>query len=245
MNQLFYTPRIQDGLATLDEEESRHLIMVMRRKVGDRLWVTDGLGRYYEAEIAETGKKNAFVRIIAEKGQETVPAFSLHVAIAPTKQMDRLEWFVEKATEIGINEITPLICQRSERDKLRIDRLQKVALSAMKQSLRARLPQINEPTPCKAFIKSAEADQKYIPWCADSPQPHLQHLLKPMGRILIMIGPEGDFSTDEVTLAQQHGFLPVSLGAARLRTETAALYAVNAVQLAGEALNVLNPIPHF
>jgi 16S rRNA (uracil1498-N3)-methyltransferase len=245
MNQLFYTPSIQDGLATLDEEESRHLIMVMRRKIGDRLWVTDGLGHYYEAEIVETGKKNAFIRIVAEKGQENIPTFSLHLAIAPTKQMERLEWFVEKATEIGIDEITPLLCQRSERDKLRIDRLQKTALSAMKQSLRARLPKINELTPYPTFIKSALADQKYIPWCADAPQPHLQSVLAPTGRILIMIGPEGDFSTEEVTLAQAHGFMPVSLGAARLRTETAALYAVNAVQLAGVAVNVLNPIPHF
>ena len=230
MNQLFYTPRIEHGFAYLDEEESRHLL-VMRRKIGDALQTTDGQGFFYETEVTEIGKKYALARIISKTAAAVERPFKLHLAIAPTKQIERLEWFLEKATEIGIDEITPLLCKRSERDTIRLDRLEKILVSAMKQSLRAQLPKLNELTRFSAFAKSVNAPCKRIAWCSDAPLPHLTTAITSGQDIVIAIGPEGDFSTEEVNIALEHGFSGVSLGAARLRTETAGLLAVTAVVL--------------
>jgi 16S rRNA (uracil1498-N3)-methyltransferase len=230
MNQLFYTPRIENGFAHLDEEESRHLL-VMRRKVGDSLQITDGQGFYYETEISEIGKRHAMARIISKTAAVADRPFKLHLAIAPTKQIERLEWFLEKATEIGIDEITPLLCKRSERENIRLDRLEKILVSAMKQSLRATLPKLNELTRFSAFAKSVTAPCKLIAWCSDDPLPHLIKAITPGQDLVIAIGPEGDFSPDEVKTALECGFSGVSLGAARLRTETAGLLAVTAVNL--------------
>lgn len=228
---LFYTPKIENGLAFLDEEESRHLLTVLRRQPGDRLLLTDGRGFFYQAELAEAGKKQAVARIL-----ETTPApperpARLHVGIAPTKQIERFEWFLEKATEIGIDEITPLLCRRSERDTIRLDRLEKILVSAMKQSMRARLPKLNALTPLKKVLENAAEPQKRIAWCADAPLPHVQATLERGRDALILIGPEGDFAPEEVELALKNGFAGVSLGAARLRTETAGVLAVAAVNL--------------
>lgn len=235
MNQLFYTPRIENGFAYLDEEESRHLITVLRRKVGDPLQITDGLGNFYETEISETAKRYALARIVTKTEAPPERPFKLHLAIAPTKQIERLEWFLEKATEIGVDEITPLLCKRSERETIRHDRLEKILVSAMKQSLRAQLPKLNELTRFAAFAKSATAPCKRIAWCSDDPLPHLSTAITPGQDLVIAIGPEGDFSPDEIKTALENGFSGVSLGDARLRTETAGLLAVTAINLHWQA----------
>lgn len=228
---LFYTTHIENGFARLDEEESRHLLSVLRRKPGDRIQLTDGKGAFYEAEITETGKRHALARILSQTVQPAERPARLHLAIAPTKQIERYEWFLEKAVEIGIDEITPLLCQRSERDTVRLDRLEKILVSAMKQSLRAYLPRLNAPIPFKKFAAAATEPQKRIAWCADAPMPHLKTNLLPTLDTLIAIGPEGDFSAEEVALAMQQGFEGVSLGTARLRTETAGVLAVSVFNL--------------
>lgn len=231
MNQLFYTPDIRDGFARLDEEESRHLLSVLRRKVGDRLQLTDGRGVYYEAEISEAGKRHALARILSSTPSAPERPARLHLAIATTKQIERFEWFLEKAVEIGVDEITPLLCQRSERDTIRLDRLEKILVSAMKQSLRARLPQLNPLTRFQKFAAATTEAQKRIAWCADEPLPHLKSTLSPGIDTVIAIGPEGDFSPEEVAAALQSGFTGVGLGTARLRTETAGVLSVSIFNL--------------
>ena len=233
MNQLFFTKKIENGFAYFDEEEGRHLVTVLRRKVGDRLQLTDGRGFYYEAEIAETGKKLVLARILETTAASPEAISPLHLAIAPTKQIERIEWLLEKATEIGVGEITMLHCQRSERDTVRLDRLEKVLVSAMKQSLRAHLPQLHPLTRFQQFVNTVRAEQKFIAWCADAPLPHLKTVLQPGKSTVVLIGPEGDFSPEEVRLAEANGFTGVGLGAARLRTETAGLLAVGVAALAG------------
>jgi 16S rRNA (uracil1498-N3)-methyltransferase len=232
--QLFFTTHIEAGFARLDEEESRHLLQVLRRQVGDPLRLTDGRGRFYDGEIAEAGKRYALVRILREHLVPPERPARLHVAIAPTKQIERFEWFLEKATEIGIDEITPLLCRRSERAQIRLDRLEKIALSAMKQSLRAFLPRLNQLTRFDDFMAQAAAAQKYLAWCSETPLPHLKDRLAAAGiaDTVIALGPEGDFAPEEVVLAEKSGFSGVSLGAARLRTETAGLVAVMVANLA-------------
>lgn len=225
MNQLFYAPSVANGLARLDEEESRHLLTVLRRQVGDRLQMTDGRGFFYEAEIVEAGKKHTVVRVLETTPIPSPPA-RLHIAIAPTKQIERFEWFLEKAVEIGIQEITPLLCRRSERNAIRLDRLEKILVAAMKQSLQGRLPQLNPLTPFPDLVRRSTAAQRCIAWCADTPLPNLKTCLQPATDTVILIGPEGDFSPEEVTLAQTNGFVGVNLGPNRLRTETAGLVAV-------------------
>ena len=231
MNQLFFTQKIEQGFAHFDEEESRHLVTVLRRKVGDLLELTDGRGFYYEAEIAETGKRHVLARILKTTPAAQENAAALHLAIAPTKQIERIEWLLEKATEIGIAEITLLHCRRSERDTVRLDRLEKVLVSAMKQSLRAHLPKLNPMVRFQTFVTKVQAEQKYIAWCADTPLLHLKTLLQPGKNALVLIGPEGDLSPEEVQLAEANGFTGVGLGAARLRTETAGLLVVATVVL--------------
>ncbi|MEZ4941430.1 MAG: 16S rRNA (uracil(1498)-N(3))-methyltransferase [Saprospiraceae bacterium] len=231
MNQLFYTTEIENGLARLDAEESRHLLTVLRRQPGDRLQLTDGRGFFYEAEITEAGKKQAVVHIL-ETRQTQEPAARLHIAIAPTKQIDRFEWFLEKATEIGIQEITPLLCKRSERSTVRHDRLEKILVSAMKQSLQSRLPVLHPLTPFAQLVQQAHESRRFIAWCPEEPPLHLMHQLQAASDALVLIGPEGDFTVDEVALAQANGFTPVGLGPTRLRTETAGVLAVAGFQLA-------------
>lgn len=233
MTQLFYTEKIENGFAHLNEEESQHLLKVLRRRAGDRLQITDGQGFIYEAEIAEAGKKSAVAKILEKKQQPDQRPLRLHLAIAPTKNVDRFEWLVEKAIEIGVDEITPIICHFSERKTLRLDRLQKIAVSAMKQSLRAQLPKINDLTSFEKLVRAAAEPQKFIAWCSgEVAPPHLKNLLRAGEPALILIGPEGDFAEAEVLLAQKIGFQEVSLGAARLRTETAGLFAVSIANLA-------------
>jgi len=230
---LFYTPHIESGFARLDEEESRHLLTVLRRQPGDRLRLTDGRGSFYEAELAEVGKKHALARILSQETPEPERVGRLHLAVAPTKQMERYEWMLEKTTELGVDEITPLLCKRSERDTVRADRLEKILVSAMKQSLRPRLPLLHPPTAFQQLVKNATAPQRRIAWCAPDPLPHLKSALRTDQDALVLIGPEGDFTPEEVAWAAQHGFTGVSLGSARLRTETAGVLAA-AVFLLGD-----------
>lgn len=232
--QLFFATDLRDGFAFFDEEESRHLLTVLRFKVGDALTLTDGKGFLYDAQLSEAGKRQAIARIERQRPAPEDLRPPLHMAVAPPKNLDRFEWFLEKAVEIGVDVVTPLLCDRSERTALRVDRLEKIAVSAMKQSYRARLPRIEPLTPFAHFVQACTTARKFLPWIAPHPQPLLlEALLQGAGSVAIAIGPEGDFSPAEITLAQQSGFQGISLGNARLRTETAAILGVAAVQLAG------------
>lgn len=232
MNNLFYVPQLGSGIVQIAEEESRHIAVVLRKRLGDRLELTDGKGKYAIGELVEIGKRHAAVQILEEK-QFPAPSVRLHLAIAPTKNIDRLEWMLEKAVEIGVDTITPLRCQHSERQQIRYDRLEKIVVSAMKQSLRTYLPTLQELCPFPKLFENLSAKQRFIAWCLDDqPMPHLQSVLQPGLDTLILIGPEGDFSPEEVALAQKNHCQPVTLGTARLRTETAGLYSCAAFNLA-------------
>jgi len=227
---LFYTQKIEGDLAFLEEEEARHCAQVLRRKPGDAVSFVDGAGTFYEGKILEISKKACTIQIVARKS-EPQRDFNLHIAIAPTKSNDRFEWFLEKATEIGIDEVTPLLCAHSERRKIRNDRLEKVLIAAMKQSLKATLPKLHELTPFAGFIANAQADQRFIAHLDETPTPHLQEACQPNRSVLVLIGPEGDFSPAEIELALQHDFQSASLGPSRLRTETAGIVACHIVNL--------------
>lgn len=237
--QLFYTTHIENKYAYLPEVEARHAVQVLRKKVGDLLHFVDGQGNWYEGIINETGKKKCILEIITIKENFAPLPVHLHIGIAPTKNIDRLEWFLEKATEIGISEITPILCQRSERKNIRLDRLEKVVVSAMKQSLKAYLPKLNNLTPFPKFIQSIDSQtatsSRFIAHCAeDEKKQLLQRNYTTGSDVCILIGPEGDFSTPEVELAFQHGFGAVSLGNSRLRTETAGIVAVHTIAMKNE-----------
>jgi 16S rRNA (uracil1498-N3)-methyltransferase len=202
---------------------------VLRKKIGDTIHLTDGKGWYYETEIVELTKKSVMLKVLHKEKQRKRQHGSIHIAIAPTKQMERLEWFVEKATEMGIDTITPLLCQHSERTRLRQDRLEKIAISAMKQSLRTNIPVVNELTDFKQLMQSQSTmpPQRFIAWCGDDNiPPPLIEVYNPLTDAILLIGPEGDFNPKEVESAIAHGFQAVSLGEARLRTETAGLLSV-------------------
>lgn len=223
---LFYTPDINGKTYTLSEEESSHCNKVLRLKQGDRVNLIDGVGGLYTAEISEVTKKAVRLTVLDKQIEFGKRNHHLHIAIAPTKNIDRLEWFLEKATEIGIDEITPIICDRSERKIVKEDRLEKVITSAVKQSLTAYHPKINTAISFKDFIKQNEADDKLIAHCIDEDERQaISKVIKPHQSYLILIGPEGDFSPKEIELALQSGYKPVTLGNTRLRTETAGLAA--------------------
>lgn len=235
--QLFYTYKIQQGLAFLDEEESRHLQTVLRRKEGDRLQLTDGNGAFFTGTIESASKKEVIVRIESERSAPPRSRARLQIAMAPTKQIERFEWFLEKAAEIGVDAVTPLLCERSERRQIRPDRLEKILQSAMKQSLQAWLPRLLPLTPFESVVQNAAEPVRCIAWCGDTAVPHLADVLQPGKDVLVLIGPEGDFSPEEVALALASGFQAVNLGPSRLRTETAGLYAVTTVNLSAHEKN--------
>lgn len=235
--QLFYTTNIQNGLAILDEDEARHTVQVLRRKVGDAMQLTDGKGNLYEGEIVELGKKTGVVGIKKTIEAYNKRPFHLHIAIAPTKNIDRFEWFLEKATEIGIDEITPLICKRSERTVVKHERLNGILISAMKQSLKTYLPKLNEAIDFQRFMKNdfSQVKNKMIAYCNDDTIRPLSIAYQKQENSVILIGPEGDFTEGEVGMAFEHHFIGVSLGKSRLRTETAGLVACHTVNLLNEA----------
>jgi 16S rRNA (uracil1498-N3)-methyltransferase len=228
---LFYQPLILQGALHLDPDESRHAIKVLRKRTGDLIRVTDGKGVFYEGIITDADAHQCTFDIHGA-APDTEKNFRIHIGISPTKNADRIEWFVEKAVEFGVDEITLLQCDHTERQHLKVERLNKMAVSAMKQSLKARLPVIHPITDFRNVVTSTNDEQKYIAHVDERNQQHLQQLVKPGRSYLVLIGPEGDFSVDELMLADAHGFKKVSLGPSRLRTETAGIAACHILNLA-------------
>lgn len=227
---VFYTPDIQTS-NELPEEEAQHCTRVLRLNVGDEMTLTDGKGCFYKAAITAATNKRCLVAI-----KETLPQLPLwpchlHIAMAPTKNMDRNEWFAEKATEIGFDELTFLNCRYSERKVIKNERIEKILVSAIKQSLKARLPKLNEMMDFDSFITQPFEGQRFIAHCYKGEKPLLKKVLKPGENALVLVGPEGDFSEEEVRKAIERGFIPISLGKSRLRTETAALVACHTMNL--------------
>jgi 16S rRNA (uracil1498-N3)-methyltransferase len=227
--QLFYQPDLPSGALFLDDEESRHAVRVLRLKEGDAINITDGKGSFYTATIADANPKKCTFAIVS---RTSVPKrdFQIHVALAPTKNSDRTEWFVEKAIEIGIDAISFILCKNSERKVINLDRIEKIAVSALKQSQQAWLPVLTEMAPFKKIME-VHADQKFIGFVDTANPQHLTTVAQRQKKYLVLIGPEGDFSHEELKQAQTHGFQKISLGPNRLRTETAALVAVHTLGL--------------
>ncbi len=232
---IFYTPTINSTDSyVLNETESKHAIKVLRLKQGDTVCLVDGVGSFYVAQISNEHPKKCEVKIIEKRTEENNKP-RLHIAIAPTKNNDRIEWFIEKTTEIGITEVTPIICDHSERKVIKTERLEKRAIAAMKQSLKASLPLIKEPISFKTFVSALNNNEKkYIAHCNEDDQKHLKDVYSSGENCVILIGPEGDFSENEIGFAIENGFTPVSLGKSRLRTETAGLVACNVINLLNE-----------
>lgn len=232
--QLFYVPNISGAEVILDETESKHAIRVLRLNAGTLVQIIDGKGGFYIAEISDANPKKCRLRIIESKQEFGKKDFKLHIAIAPTKNIDRFEWFLEKATEIGIDEITPLLSEHSERKTVKPDRLEKILVSAIKQSLKAYLPKLNELTTFKDLVLNATEPQRFIAHCEEGEKPHFKNRVQKGTDCLLLIGPEGDFGPEEILFAKQNGFTEISLGTARLRTETAGVVACHIVNLANE-----------
>ena len=230
MDILFYCPDIRSN-PEMPEAESRHCARVLRKKEGDSLYITDGKGYFYRATLLQANPKKCIVIIDEELPQEKEWNYTLHIGFAPTKKLDRMEWFVEKATEIGIDCFSPLHCRFSERKHINTTRLEKIMISAMKQSQKSRLPQFNEMVKFEEFVKQPFDGNKFIAHCYNLPKKPLAELIDKDTDTLILIGPEGDFSEEEVSMSIAHGFTPISLGTSRLRTETAALVACHTTQL--------------
>jgi 16S rRNA (uracil1498-N3)-methyltransferase len=225
--QLFYTPDIDPSLPQyfLSEEESKHAVRVLRLAVGDAVTLIDGKGGLYKAEIKDAHPKRTILQINAVITGFNKRNHYLHIAIAPTKNLDRVEWFLEKATEIGIDEITLIICQRSERKEAKVERLDKIITSAIKQSIKAYHPVLNAAVALNQFLKQPFDGQKFIAHCDEGEKISLAQSIEKQSRYLILIGPEGDFTPAEVSAALQNGYKAITLGESRLRTETAALEA--------------------
>lgn len=227
---LFYAPDI-DRDKILPEEEAGHAIRVLRFKEGDEITLTDGKGFFYRAMILTAHQKRCELNIVERWKQEHLWPFQLHLAIAPTKHLDRMEWLVEKTTEMGINAITCLSCRYSERREIKTPRLEKVSVSAMKQSQKATLPALVGMTAFNSFVEQPFDGRKFIAHCEAGEKPLLKHTYCSGEKALILIGPEGDFSHEEIELATQKGFESISLGKSRLRTETAAIVACQTIHV--------------
>ena len=231
---LFFTPDITSDSYTLDQHESKHCVRVLRLTEGDKVTLIDGVGGWYECAIADANPKACKVRVDTKIADFNKPGFNLHIAIAPTKNTDRIEWFLEKATEIGVTEITPLLCRFSERKVIKPERLERIIVSAMKQSQKAYLPKLHALTPFADFVSDHNNNNKFIAHCYQQDKRSLKSEYMG-GNVTILIGPEGDFSEEEVALAIQKGYVPVSLGDSRLRTETAGVVACHTVNLFNQA----------
>jgi len=218
---LFFQPAVSEGVNHLTAEESYHAFRVLRMSAGDDIKITDGKGVFYQAQIISIDSKKCVFKISTH---EKIPKkdYHIHIAIAPTKNADRIEWFVEKAIEIGVDEISFILCKNSERKVLNLERIEKIAVSAMKQSQQAWMPTLHPLRPFSDILKQP-ADQKFIGYVDSSNPVHLKAIAKPNKSYLVLIGLEGDFSKEELESAQQLGFEKVSLGENRLRTETAGI----------------------
>ncbi len=233
--QLFYNSEIHETTEqfSFSKEESKHISKVLRKKVGDILHITNGNGWLFEAEILIADIKNCIATIVS-KDLKPKKSYTLHLAVAPTKMNDRYEWFLEKATEIGIDNITPIICDHSERKVIKHERFEKILQSAMKQSLQTYLPKLNEAISFKEFINQDFTGQLFIAHCEETDKKSLKSELKSNQDVTILIGPEGDFSSKEIEMATNRKFQPVALGDTRLRTETAAIVACHSVAFINE-----------
>ena len=228
---IFYSPNIEQDL-TLSQEESNHCVKVLRKKEGDEILITDGNGHFFDSKIIEAHPKHCLVEI--SKTNTPIKEWNnyIHIAFAPTKSMDRIEWFAEKATEVGINELSPILCRYSERKEMKNIRIEKILVSAMKQSQKPWLPKLNEIRSFSQFVKQPFEGQKFIAHCyEDASKLLLKQAYRQQEDVLILIGPEGDFSEHEVEEAKKNGFESISLGASRLRAETAAFVACNTIQI--------------
>jgi 16S rRNA (uracil1498-N3)-methyltransferase len=223
--QLYFCSDISSDFFSLNEEESRHCIGVLRHKKGDTIHVIDGKGGFYKTEIIGDNKKNCEVKIIETQTGYGKRNYHLHIAIAPTKNIERFEWFLEKATEIGIDEITPIICEHSERKDVKPERLNKVLVAAMKQSLKAYLPKLNPAIKFQSFVSQKNSHQKFICSCDAEKNNSLKKFYTKESDVLLLVGPEGDFSKEEIKLAEENKFHVITLGESRLRTETAGVVA--------------------
>jgi|TARA_B110000879_G_scaffold57405_1_gene80789 16S rRNA (uracil1498-N3)-methyltransferase len=226
--QLFYNSTIDKNTLqiTFDKIESRHIVKVLRKKEGDAIYITNGKGQVFNCKITIANDKKCLVSILGKEEKKQFKDYYLHVAIAPTKNNDRLEWFIEKATEIGIDEITPIICQNSERKIIKKERLEKIIVAAMKQSLKFYLPKLNEAVSFSEFLKKKQKGDIYIAHCEESEKKYLKSVVKPKDSVTILVGPEGDFTVTEISESIAKNHIPITLGINRLRTETAALVAV-------------------
>lgn len=234
--QLFYNPTINETNKefTFDKIESKHIVKVLRKKEEDTIFITNGLGLLFTSKISIANEKKCLVKIIHVETKQKPWNYYLHIAIAPTKLNDRFEWFLEKATEIGIDEITPIICHHSERKVLKTDRMEKIIHAAAKQSLKFHYPKLNQPINFNEFIKQPFKGQLFIAHCEETNKKSLKNSLKPTENVTILIGPEGDFSSKEIVQSLEHSFIPVSLGESRLRTETAGIIATHSVAFINE-----------
>ncbi|MEM7085012.1 MAG: 16S rRNA (uracil(1498)-N(3))-methyltransferase [Bacteroidota bacterium] len=229
---LFYHPNItpKDTQVVFEKDESRHITKVLRKTERDVLHITNGKGQLFYATLEMVGAKQSLATITRVMEQHPLP-YRLHMAVAPTKNNDRFEWFLEKATEIGIDTITPIICDRSERKVIKPERFERIIESAMKQSLKAYKPKLGTAVSFSEFLNQTKdtSQIKCIAHCSDIPKKRFKDVIATREDLLILIGPEGDFSDKEIQLAEENGFLGVSLGSSRLRTETAAIAACHSV----------------
>lgn len=225
---IFYAPNVLET-CELPQDESQHCVRVLRMQEGDEILITDGKGCFFDAVIANAHQKHCAVEISNQVEAPKSWNFNLHIAFAPTKNIDRVEWFIEKATEIGIDHLTPLLSFHSERRQIKNERLEKILISAMKQSQKAVLPKLDIMTSFSKFVGADFDGKKFIAHCHEGAKKHLKEVYQATENALILIGPEGDFSEDEVNEAIRNGYQPITLGESRLRTETAALIACHSI----------------
>ncbi len=228
---LFYTPDISGSLYTLNGEESKHCIRVLRMKTGNEIYLVDGKGGLYKGKISNENPNACNIEIIESIFNFGKRGYYFHLAIAPTKNIDRIEWLVEKAVEIGIDEFTPVICDHSERKNFKVDRIERIAIAAMKQSYKAYKPKINECITFKGFINFTYEEVKLIAHCNETNRNKIKNNYKTGQSVVCLIGPEGDFSENEIQSAVKSGFIGVTLGNSRLRTETAGLVACHTISI--------------
>ncbi len=233
--QLFYNPGITENYPdfSFSREESKHIVRVLRKKEGDTLHITNGEGWLFTANIVNANPNKCKAKIVSKELQ-VKRSYKVHMVVAPTKMNDRYEWFLEKATEIGVDTITPIICDNSERKVVKVERFNKIIQSAMKQSLQCYLPKLNDVRGFREFIELDLTGQKFIAHCEETDRKSLKNALKPNQDVTILIGPEGDFSTKEIETAIINEFVPITLGKTRLRTETAAMVACHSIAFANE-----------
>ena len=230
----FYQPDV--ALGELTKDDTQHAVRVLRMTEGDEVWLMDGQGTFYRAEITAASNHRCAYRIVETLPQQRAWLGHLHLAMAPTKLNDRTEWLVEKATEVGLDELSFLDCQFSERRTLKTERIEKIVVAAMKQSRKAWKPQVNVMQSFRQFVTTDRVGQKFICHCYEGDKPYLLDMLKPGQDATVLIGPEGDFSIDEVRQAEVNGYTSVSLGRSRLRTETAALVAAHLMQIKNQVI---------